>query len=259
MEDPLRLHVLPELRQPSLVLAFEGWNDAGESATTALSFLNDALHTAPLGEIDGEDFFDFTVRRPRIGTADGALRRIEWPRFELRYGALGNGSDVIVGFGDEPHVRWRHFTELVVSLVRRLRVRRVVLLGAFLADVLYSLPVRVTGFATRPEALAELGAEPSHYEGPTGIVGVLGSRLAEEGLEVTSLWAGLPHYIATTPNPRGALALVEVLSRSLGLELDDRPLRGSAREFEERVSAMVAADPELTEYVKQLKRREFAN
>ena len=132
------------------------------------------------------------------------------------------------------------------------------LLGAFLADVLYSRPVRVSGFATRPERLEHLGVEPSGYEGPTGIVGVLAERLRRQGVEVVSLWVGLPHYIAVTPNPRGALALVEKVAELLDLPLDAAPLERAALEFEEQISKLVASDPALVDYVKELKRREFA-
>jgi predicted ATP-grasp superfamily ATP-dependent carboligase len=134
----------------------------------------------------------------------------------------------------------------------------VVLLGAYLADVVYSRPVAVSGFATKPEWLAELGVQPSRYEGPTGVVGVLGERFREDGLDVLSLWAGLPHYVNASPNPRGALALLQKLVTCLDLKLDLAPLQSQAAEFEQNVSEMVSADPELSEYVRQLKRREFA-
>jgi predicted ATP-grasp superfamily ATP-dependent carboligase len=142
--------------------------------------------------------------------------------------------------------------------VGRLRVERVVMLGAYLADVVYSRPVHVSGFSNSPELLEELGVAPSTYQGPTGIVGVLSERLQRDGVEVLSLWAGLPHYISAVPNPRGALALIQKLSECIDVKLDVEPLRREAAVFEERISALVASDPELTEYVRQLKRREFA-
>ncbi len=98
----------------------------------------------------------------------------------------------------------------------------------------------------------------SGYEGPTGIVGVLAEAFRREGLEVASLWAALPHYISAAPNPRGTLALVQKTMQLLDLKLDTRALEREASDFEERISAIVAADPELSEYVRQLKKREFA-
>jgi predicted ATP-grasp superfamily ATP-dependent carboligase len=188
----------------------------------------------------------------------GAVRRIEWPALRIRHAEAGPGRSLLTGWGPEPHLRWRAFGDAVLALLRETGVRRVVLLGAFLADVLYSLPVRVSGFASDPALLAPLGVGASGYEGPTGIVGVLGARLRDAGIETVSLWAGLPHYIDASPNPRGALALIQVLRSVLALTLDDAPLVRSAAEFEEKVSALVAADPVLSEYVRELKRREFA-
>ena len=257
MAQSLLLQAEPALRDPSLLLAFEGWNDAGEAASQAARYFSDALQAAPLAELDPESFYDFTVNRPRVRLEDG-VRRIEWPTFELRHGASLDGRPLIVGVGPEPHLRWRAFCEEMVAFVRRFAVRRATLLGAFLADVVYSLPVRVTGFASEAALAEHLGLEPSGYEGPTGIVGVLAEELRAEGVEVVSFWAGLPHYIEASPNPRGALALVQKAVLHLGMPVDDTPLRDSAAEFEERISALVAADPALTEYVRALKKREFA-
>ena len=132
------------------------------------------------------------------------------------------------------------------------------LLGAFFADVLYSLRVQITGFATDPKVVFDLDLKTSNYEGPTGIVGVLSTRLQDEGFDVASMWAGLPHYVNASPNPRGSLALVQKVTNFLDLKVDELPLSKAAADYEERISALVASDPNLAEYVKELKRREFA-
>ena len=258
MAGELRLEVMPALAAPSLLLAFEGWNDAGEAASSAGRFFADAVQGARLADLDPETFYDFTVNRPRVHQQPGGGRHIEWPSVEFRYGALCDGRGLVVGVGPEPHLRWRRFTEEVTGLARRCAIRRAVLLGAFLADVVYSRPVDVTGFASEAGRLAAIGVAPSRYEGPTGIVGVLGERLGASGLPVLSLWAGLPHYIGASPNPRGALALVQKLVSDLPLAIDEAPLRAEAAAFEQKVSALVSADPELSEYVRLLKKREFA-
>ena len=257
------MHVEPVLRAPAMILAFAGWNDAGDSSTTAVRYLDAGIRSVPLAEIDCEEFFDFTVRRPdvvqRPGRDGGRERAIVWPDTEFRYGSVDDGREVITGIGIEPHLRWRAYCEAVIELARRQDVGRVYLLGAYQADVVYSQPVQVTGFATDAEALEVLGVTSSEYQGPTGIVGVLGSLLEEAGFPVVSLWVGLPHYINASPNPRGALALVQKLVQLLGFPVDEEPLQKSAAEFEERINKLVASDAELSEYVRQLKRREFAN
>ncbi len=252
------MHVEPELHEPVFALAFAGWNDAGEAATSALRYVDAAIGSAPLADIDAEEYFDFTVRRPEVRRREGDQRVIVWPATRFRYGSLDADREIVTGLGPEPHLRWRSYCDRVVTLARALGVRRVVLLGAYQADVVYSQPVQVTGFASDAGDLKRLAVESSDYQGATGIVGVLGSRFEEEGIPVVSLWAGLPHYINASPNPRGALALVQKLSHYLGFSIDEKPLRAQTSAFEERISKLVSSDSELSEYVKQLKRREFA-
>lgn len=258
MSDPLRLFVTPDLEEAALLVCFEGWNDAGQAASSAIQFVENAIRAVPLGEIDCEEFYDFTVARPEVQVTEGRAREVEWPHVTFSYGAVDATRELVLGCGVEPHLRWRAFSDACVSLVRSLGLRRVVLLGAHLADVVYSRPVAVTGFATDPELLERIGVAASGYEGPTGIVGVLGDRFGREGLEVVSLWAGLPHYISSSPNPRGALALVQKVMELLDLKLDTEGLAGEAARFEEKISDLVSSDPELLEYVRELKKREFA-
>jgi hypothetical protein len=258
VRDALTFFVEPVFENATLVAAFEGWNDAGEAATGAARYVESAIRAVPLAEISGEEFLDFTVRRPWVRpTADGA-RAIEWPATRVTYGTADVSHELVIAIGVEPHLRWRAYCDLFASLVRRLRVRRVVLLGAYVADVVYSRPVDVTGFSSEAGRLDAIDVAPSRYEGPTGIVGVLGEHLLAHGVPVLSLWAGLPHYISASPNPRGALALVQKLASDLPLAIDEAPLRAEAVAFEEKISALVSGDPELFEYVRLLKKREFA-
>ena len=133
------------------------------------------------------------------------------------------------------------------------------LLGAYLADVLYSRPVGVTAVASHASLLDRHGLEATRYEGPTGMTGLLGLELRERGVETIALWAGLPHYLNVSPNPRGALALLERAAPLIDAKLDLEPLRRAARECEQSMSQMVASDPELSDYVRELKRREFGS
>ena len=258
MTRALRIHVQPVLRDSALVLAFEGWNDAGGAATAALQFIDAAIQSVPLAYIEPEEFFDFSVRRPEVYIDKDGRRRIRWPSIDFRYGSIDASRELVTGIGDEPHLRWSSFCDCVAELCADLGLRRVVMLGAYLADVVYSQPVQVSGFATSPGDLERVGVETSAYQGSTGILAVLSERLECHGAEVVSLWAALPHYINLSPNPRGALALVQKLSQLLDIRVDDALLRKGAAEFEEKISQLVANDSELAAYVKQLKRREFA-
>lgn len=241
-----------------MLLAFAGWNDAGEAATSAARYVADALRAVPLAEIDPEEFYDFTVRRPVVRLDGSGRRCLQWPGNDFLLASVDASRELVIGLGVEPHLRWNAYCDHFERLADRVGVRRVVLLGAFLADVVYSRPVGLTGFASTPDLLAKLDVPVSTYQGPTGIVAAVADRLMRSGREVLSLWAGLPHYIGVSPNPRGALALVGKVCQSLDLKLDEENLRREATEFEERISSLVSSDPEISEYVRMLKRREFA-
>jgi predicted ATP-grasp superfamily ATP-dependent carboligase len=258
-EDALRFYAPPDLRSPTLLLAYAGWNDAGEAATTAVRYLLEQLETHPIACIDMESFFDFTVVRPHVRQTPGGGRHILWPNHEF-FGArlAGGAGDLLLGLGVEPHLRWKAYTRCIVDLVRRAAVQRVFLLGAFLADVIYSQPIQVNGFSTDPELSVRLGFRPSAYEGPTGIVGVLSDALRGEGVEAISLWASLPHYVSVSPNARGALALLHEVARISPVRFDPARLEGTAAEFDAEVSELIASDPQLTAYVRELKKRAFS-
>lgn len=248
----------PKLVAPTLVLAFEGWNDAGESASWAARTLATQLGATPLAEIDPELFFDFTVRRPTVRVDEGIAEQFEWPVCRFLYAAPSLTEERVIGIAIEPHLRWRLYVEQIIELVETLHVRRVVLLGAYLADVLYSRPVGITAVASDRDMLVRHRLEPTRYDGPTGMVGLLGWELRGRGIETLALWAGLPHYIHVTPNPRGALALLERAAPILEVKLDLEGLESAARDCEQRMVQMVNEDPELADYVRELKRREFA-
>jgi predicted ATP-grasp superfamily ATP-dependent carboligase len=252
------MHVRPILGEPTLLLAFEGWNDACEAASAAVRFLNDWMRGVPLADVDPDDYYDFTVRRPEVQYHAGLSGPIVWPANEFRYGVTEDGVELITGLGIEPHMRWRSYCEAIVELAVDMGVRRCLMLGAHLADVVYSQPVVVTGFASDVALLERFDVEPTSYDGSAGIVGVLSNALQEEGVEVLSLWAGLPHYISSSRNPRGTLALLRKVSQYLEIPLDLDALKVDALQFEEEISEVVSADGELLEYVKELKRREFA-
>ena len=258
MNEPLRWHVRPQLRDPLLVLSFEGWNDAGESATTAARYLAEQIGAAPLAEIDPELFFDFSVRRPTVTIEDGVVTDFAWPLSRFSYAATDEAHEVVIGIAIEPHLRWRLFADQILALVDQLQVRRTVMLGAYLADVLYSRPVGITAVASDAALLERHGLEATRYEGPTGVIGMLGHLLRERGVEMLALWAGLPHYIHVAPNARGALALLQRAEPILDVKLDLDPLRAAARDCEQNMSKIVSGDAELAEYVRELKRREFA-
>jgi proteasome assembly chaperone (PAC2) family protein len=258
--EALYFHSRPALSRPALVLAFSGWNDAGQSATSAVRFVSEQLGASRFASIDPEEFYDFTVSRPRVRLVEGTHRALEWVTLDFHAAAVSAISrDYVFGWGPEPHLRWKTFTGLILRLARECGAELVVTLGGYLAEVLYTRPVPVTGFASDTALLRHVEVGATRYEGPTGIVGVLADACRSAGIACVSLWAALPHYIAAAPNPRGTLALLLRLTDLLDLPVDLSAPQAEAAEFEQHVSEAVAADPQLSAYVRELKKRESSN
>jgi proteasome assembly chaperone (PAC2) family protein len=243
----------PELRAPVMVCAFKGWNDAGEAASAALSYIRGSFEAREVAGIDPEEFYDFTAVRPSVKLTEGSMREIEWPENSFSVAPVpGAEGDLVMLQGVEPSLRWRRFTEDVVTTARDLGVRMVITLGALLADVPHSRPVAITGITSDETLVERLGFEPPSYEGPTGIVGVLQRVCAEAGLPAVSLWASVPHYVAASPNPKVALALVRAFEGTAGLAVDGAELESAADDYERQVTAAVASDPEVKAFVERL-------
>jgi proteasome assembly chaperone (PAC2) family protein len=245
-----------ELREPVMVAAFRGWNDAGDAASFAAQHLGRAWGAERIASIDPEEFFDFQAVRPQVHLVDGITRRISWPANEFWVARpTGAKRDVLILVGTEPNTRWRTFAGLVASVAQRHSVRMAITLGALLADVPHSRPVQITGTAADAELVEQLGLRRSRYEGPTGIVGVLHDSFATTGIASASLWAAVPHYLAVTPNPKAALALVEKTVELVGVSAPTDDLARATAAYEEQVSEMVAGDEDVQAYVKLLEER----
>ena len=251
--DHVRWQDRPQLRRPVLIAAFEGWNDAADAASTAVRFLRDRWSSRTFASVDPEEFHDFTVTRPQVRLVQGITRRIDWPATEFSAAALpGTSRDVVVLLGHAPQLKWRTFSEQVVGVVTELGVELIVVMGALLADIPHTRPVRVTGTAADAELVRRLGLGRSRYEGPTGIVGVLHDAFSRAHLPSASLWAAVPHYVGSTPSPKAALALVERAADLLSTQVDTEDLQIAAADYERQVSEVVAADEDVTAYVHRL-------
>ncbi|HWC32921.1 MAG TPA: PAC2 family protein, partial [Actinomycetota bacterium] len=249
--DYVRIERPEELRRTAVVCAFRGWNHGGEAATMAASYLRERWGARRIGDIDPEEFFDFQVTRPVVRLEGGVSRRIDWPANEFFHASLPS-RDVILFTGIEPNVRWRTFTGDILDAARTLDAEVVVTLGAFLADVPHSLATPVAGSAPDPADAEALGLSASRYEGPTGIVGVLHDTANRTGMASVSLWAAVPHYLPTGPNPKAALALVEKASALLGVDIEIDTLARAGTAWENQVSATIEENEELKAYVSRL-------
>ncbi|MFZ0041518.1 MAG: PAC2 family protein [Solirubrobacteraceae bacterium] len=252
--QPLQWEHRPDgLRAPALICAFKGWNDAADAASSAIQFVGSALQAERFATIDPEEFYDFQATRPRTKLVDGQTREIVWPAVELFAARVPRAPrDLILMSGSEPSFRWRTFCQLVVELAEVLGTQLVVTLGALLADVPHTRPISVTGLSSDKALVSRLGLAPSSYEGPTGIVGILHAACQQAGLPSASLWAAVPHYIAATPNPKAALALVRKLEGLVGVAVDGSELEVASADYERQVNVAVQSDPDVQAFVERL-------
>jgi len=247
--------VEPPLRDPLLVAAFEGWNDAANAATDALRFLIRQLNATDLGGVDAEEYFDFQAARPQVEIVRGVVRRIRWPATRFAIARVKRADrDLVLVLGVEPNLRWPAFCREVLSMATDLGCSLAVTLGALLGDAPHSRPVVVTGTASDPQLAQRLGLERSRYEGPTGIVGVLTDASRRAGLPTVSLWAPVPHYVATPPNPKATHALLQRLETLTAIPLPLYSLEVAARGWEQHVHAAID-DDDVRAYVHELERR----
>lgn len=239
----LILHERPSLTRPILIAAFTGWNDAGRSASLAVEHLVNVWSASKIGEINPDEFFDFTASRPWVKIADDGQSQLTWPgHYLFAHQDTRGGLDAILLLGNEPALRWRAFTHEIVNLAQSFNVSMAVTLGSYLAQVSHRDAVPVSGWAW-PAALhhrlKDVHVESITYDGPTGVVTVLSTALAQAKIPVASLWAAVPGYLGPTPNPKGAYALVSCLDRAFGLQLNLDDLRKTSEQFEQKVSEVV--------------------
>lgn len=247
----------PRLDQPVMVAAFEGWNDAADAASGALAWLRHRWRATRFAQIDPEEFFDFQVSRPHVSLVEGVTRQISWPANDCFAAHIEEvGRDMVLLSGVEPNLRWKAFCQTVLDVAGETGCEMVVTLGALLADVPHTRPIRLTGTAADPDLIRRLGLQHSRYEGPTGIVGVLHDTCRQSGMPSVSLWAPVPHYVASPPNPKATRALIERLAELLGVPVGLGDLSEAALAWEQRVDELVASDTDVANYVRQLEERD---
>jgi proteasome assembly chaperone (PAC2) family protein len=251
---------IPVLRSPVMVIAFSGWNDAGEAASGAASHLlgcwtDPAFDVVPelIAEVDPEEFYDFQVNRPTVYVDDSSIRNLTWPGtqvFALATPTLSH--DFIVVRGVEPSMKWKTFASDLLDLADDCEVDLVITLGSMLADTPHTRPITVSGSGAHPDIATRLGVEISKYEGPTGILGVIQDSCIRRGIDAISLWAAIPHYASSSPSPKASLALVNALEDFLEISIPQGDLPDEAIEWETEVTELAKEDSDVAEYVKAL-------
>lgn len=251
----MKIHQIPELRNPIAILAFNGWSDAGEAATGAITHLMNAFgnQEALIAESISEDFYDYQQIRPMVFINNSQIRQLKWPNTNVYAIATPHlDFDLVLVIGPEPSFKWQTFATELLDLFDDLEIDLVISLGALLADTPHSRPITITGTSSNPEVASRLGFEVSRYEGPTGILGVIQDFCQRRNIDAFSLWAALPHYASGSPSPKATLALIEELSDFFEISLPVVDLPDAAKAWEIAVTQLAEEDSEISEYVKQL-------
>jgi len=249
----IELEEVPDLESPVLIAAFEGWNDAADAASAVVDHLLKVWDARVVAAIDPEDFYDFQMNRPVVGTNDAGMRKITWPSTQLSIARPpGATRDVILLRGIEPNMRWRQFCAELLAAAEELGTEMVVTLGALLADTPHTRPIPVSGTATEPELADRLKLEQSNYEGPTGIVGVFQDACVQLDIPAVSFWAAVPHYVAQPPCPKATMALIGQIEELLEISIPLADLPEEARAWERGVDELAEEDEEIADYVRAL-------
>lgn len=244
----------------TLVVAFEGWNDAAESASMAAKFICEKLNADVVGSVDSEDYYDFQFSRPTVSYDESGNRELTWPTTEMCaasqevIAASPEMAKVCVLIGTEPSRRWKAFTAEVMEMVEDREIDSVLFLGAMLGDVPHSRPISVISTSQNETVRAQLDIERSHYEGPVGILSVLGMALEKAGIPTVALWASVPHYVHNAPSPKAALSLLIEVERLIGIQFDHGTLAEEAFTWERGIDEVAESDEDMSGYISQLEK-----
>jgi proteasome assembly chaperone (PAC2) family protein len=256
----MEIHQIPLLREPIMIMAFSGWNDAAEAASGAVEHLlsgwrdkNDDVIPELIANVESEDFYDFQVNRPVVSIDESEIRSITWPSTQVFGMAIPSMKrDLVIVTGVEPSMKWKSFTSDLLDLADDLEVSLIVSLGSLLADTPHSRPITVTGTGAHPSIANRLGVSVSKYEGPTGILGIIQDGCMRRGIDAISLWAAVPLYASNAPSPKATLALINTLEEFLNIKIPLSDLPDRADAWEREVNDLAAEDSEIADYVKAL-------
>ena len=246
--------------RPVMIVAFEGWNDAADAATSAVDYLTEHFHAREFAQIDPEEFYDFTATRPRVRSLGGLNRTIDWPRNTFSWATPQDApGGIVLMRGVEPQLKWRGFCRQVLQVAAELNCSMVITLGSLLADVAHTRPTPVFGNAYLQSVINRFNLDQAHYEGPTGIVGVLHTECVSAQIDSASLWAAVPAYVPSASSPKAALALVQRVTEVAELKLNSEGLDAAVAAYEQEITTLVSEDETTIDYVRHLEEQHDRN
>lgn len=252
-----------------MVVAFEGWTDAGDAASGAVRRLVEACELEPFDEIEPDEFVDFAMHRPVVRTLDDGTRALQWPS-TIAYAptrpstrealaddaglevSSGNEGELFALVGAEPSRNWVAYADEFLEIVRGCEIDAIVFVGSMLADVPHTRPIATAMSSDSPELQARLGVLQSEYEGPTGIMTVLSLAAQDAGIPTASLWASVPHYVHNAPAPKAVIALLDQLSEIVDVTIPLGELVEQAAEWERGIDELTERDDDMRAYIGKL-------
>ena len=246
----------PKLNNPIFLATFEGWNDAGDAGSDASNWILNEYDPRLIGEISGEDYLDYQQLRPNIIVNEEGIREVSWPPNEISLVSIpGSNHDIIILNAFEPNYKWKSFSQDVIKILTTFNCEEAFTFGSLLAEVPHTRPTRLTGIATDKDRLNALEVLPSNYQGPTGIVGILHAAFQEKGINSTSLWAAVPHYVTQSPQPSAINELLNTFGALIGIDFDTSLIALRTQKWVDDVSEAIEDDDEASSYVADLEER----
>tara|TARA_A100001011_G_C14157533_1_gene776770 strand:- start:46 stop:894 length:849 start_codon:yes stop_codon:yes gene_type:complete len=247
----------PLLSEPVAILAFEGWSDAGNTATGCVENLSSTYDVDPFAELNSDAYYNYQMRRPVVEVKEFGERNFHWPQTSLySIEDYKLKSDLILVFGEEPSMSWKDYSRNISDTLLELGVKKAVTLGAFFGQVAHTLPVPIFGVSDDPTFHSRHSVLNPNYSGPTGITSVVGQTLRDSGIETAGLWAAVPHYLSSGGYPKGMSALLKKTSEILKIEIDDSGIQSEGQQFELKINKAMENSEDLAEYVSKLEEAE---
>jgi len=249
-------HKLPELQNPTLIIALAGWSDAAQVATGAVLFLARKLDATGFAQIEGDQFYDFSTTRPKVTVDKGLITSLQLPHNSIFYWKnQKTNHDLVLLHGIEPQFQWQKFIDAILDLSNKLKVRRIYALGGLYDSIPHTIEPKISGVANGSDLLDVLqrhNIEPINYQGPSSLHSFLLNSCALRNMEAISLWGHAPFYVRVETNPMVCLGLVKKLSELLEIEPDTEELVRAGEHLENMLNRLLANSEELRLYVKKL-------
>ena len=251
----------PDLTQPSLIMGFSGWPNAGEVSTGTVKYLIHRLGSRPLAFMKTDPYYDFISHRPTAYIHTGVINEIGMPKNQFFYvkDKVAN-RDLILFLGQEPHLRWEAFSDEILRLAQDFHVNSIYTLGGAYDYLPHWLEPHVSVVCSSPEFKSAFrvidefsSVTPTEYEGPISIHSVLSVRAREKGIPVYGLWGHAPVYIHTG-NIKVQLRLVEILSRSIGFTINTCDLVEGLKQMDQKIQNLMEENPQLKQFIQDLEK-----